>query len=250
MKITYKYLFYVLLIFIPLLVVPSLLEDKKEMLPAENNDLGSNKIELLKHFKKLDNLNLDFPYSSYLKSNNFKEFKSLKHDLNDLDSVFKDKAVVQQFIFTVLTDSLFMKNYNNREVNLDSLNVTLQWAEKFKYYGEADSDNQILFQAIHSYWLSKISNILTKYSEDNDSKKFNFQFRYLVAKCNEKRFNVSVKVSSLEKFVQNILENKWAHLFEASWNQSSLFQKIAIFLLFVLTGYAYFKLFKFYFDKK
>lgn len=248
---SYKYLFYILLVSNMLFIFSGLLEDKQQMLPAGNNYLDNNKIDLVNQFKKHDNLKTDFPYSIYLKSNNFQDAINLQHDIKILDSLFIDKSLVQQFIYTILTDSLYQRNYKNQvETNLDSLNTTLQWAEKFKYYGELDKENQILFQAIHTFWLSKISNILAEYSENDDSRKFNFQYRYLVAKCNEKRFNVSVKVSSVEKFIENLLENRWAHLFEASWHQSSMLQKIVIFLLFVTTIFAYFILLKFSFEKK
>ena len=87
--------------------------------------------------------------------------------------------------------------------------------------------------------VSKISKNLSEYSENNVNAKFNFEYRYLTAKCNEKRYNVSVKVSPLEKVIQNILGNSWAHLFEASWNQASVLQKIIVAVLLLATCFCY-----------
>jgi len=243
----YKYLFLIIIVvnvILAGLIVPQLINDKQVMLPAENNNSAGKTID----FKfttvgiNKDSYKTQFPYSLYLNSSNYQEVKTLQKDLVALDSLIQDKWIVREFILNVLTDSLNNRIFKvSAKANLDSLNSILQWAEKFKYYGEADPiyENQILFNSIHSYWLEKISKHLSEYSEKNENAKFNFQFRYLTAKCNEKRYNVSVKVSSVEKVIQNVLENKWAHLFEASWNQASLNQKILIFMLLFITLVSY-----------
>jgi len=243
----YKYLFLIIIVvnvILAGLIVPQLINDKQVMLPAENN----NSDGIIIDFKfTSDGINKDsyktqFPYSLYLNSNNYQEVKTLQKDLVALDSLIQDKWIVREFIKNVLTDSLNNRIFKvSAKTNLDSINSILQWAEKFKYYGEADPiyENQVLFKAINSYWLKKISNHLSEYSEKNENAKFDFQFRYLTAKCNEKRSNVSVNVSPLEKVIQDALGNKWAHLFEASWNQASLNQKIIIFILLSITLVSY-----------
>ena len=243
----YKYLFITILVINGILagiIVPKLIRDKQVMLPAEINNLDKNLIDLKFNSNQVtkDSLKIIFPYSSYFKSNNYQEAKSIQKDLIFLDSIIKDKYFVRKFMSKVLTDSLNNQIYKiNVNSNLDTLNLILQWTEKFKNYGESDPspENQILFKTINSYWSKKISKTLGQYSEINVNAKYNFHFRYLTAKCNEKRFNVSVKVTSIDKLIQNVLENRWAHLFEATWNQSTVFQKIIIFIFFAITTVSY-----------
>ena len=257
MKVNYKISFFILLailVSIIGLIVPSVLDDQQVLLPAAKNG-QLNKFDLRSNLSGVnkESLTAKFPYSTYLKSNNYQDAASIQKDLKILDSLVVDKMLVRGLISTVITDSLFNQNFSTSEnSNLDSLNYRLQWAEKFKYYGESDpsSENQLLFQSIYDYWLSKISKNLTEYSNTNEKAKFNFQYRYLTAKCNEKRYNVSIKVSSLEKVIQNILGNKWAHLFEASWNQASLLQKIVIAILLIATSICYLITIKSFLRKK
>lgn len=247
MKINFKYSFIILLLInLSLLayLIPYILTDKQILLPAQKYDRPSNIFNLKSTLIGInkDSLSILFPYNSYLESSNFQDAKSIQKDLLFLDSLVGDKMEVRGIISVALTDSLYKHSFSSADnSNLDSLNYKLQWAEKFKFYGDADtmSENQLLFQSIYDFWLGKISKNLSEYSENNTKAKFNFQFRYLTAKCNEKRYNVSVKVSSVEKVIQNILGNNWAHLFEASWNQASLLQKIIIAILIVATLICY-----------
>jgi len=243
MKFNYKVAFFILLALLVTLiglVAPSVVDDKPVLLPTEKPSSNENGYDLHSAIKGVnkDSITSQFPYEEYLKSVNYQEAKSIQKDLLILDSLVGDKMVVRGLISAVLTDSLYNRNFSKVDnANLDSLNYRLQWAEKFKFYGEADplSENQLLFQSIYDFWLSKISKKLSEYSENNEKAKFNFQYRYLTAKCNEKRYNVSVKVSSLEKVIQNTLGSNWAHLFEASWNQASVLQKIIVAFLFLTT---------------
>ena len=247
MKFNYKVSFFILLTLLVILiglVAPSLVDDKPVLLPTEKSSSNENSYDLLAAIKGVnkDSITSLFPYEDYLKSVNYQEAKTIQKDLVILDSLVGDKMVVRGLISSVLTDSLYNRNFSKADnVNLDSLNYRLQWAEKFKFYSEADpsSENQLLFQSIYDFWLNKISRILSEYSENNVNAKFNFEFRYLTAKCNEKRYNVSVKVSPLEKVIQNILGNSWAHLFEASWNQASVLQKIIVAVLLLATCFCY-----------
>jgi hypothetical protein len=247
MKFNYKLAFFLLstcLVILLGLVLPSLIDDKQELLPAEKNNFVENRFDFHDALKGVssNSAKSTFPYTQYIKSTNYHDAKNIQSDLKILDSLLGDKMLVREIVSIALTDSLYYRDFSTIEkLNLDSLNYTLQWAEKFKHYGEADasSENQLLFQSIYDFWMSKIAKNLSEYSEYNSGAKFNFQFRYLTAKCNEKRYNVSVKVTSLEKVIQNLLGNKWAHLFEASWNQASLLQKVICGFMIVFTIVTY-----------
>jgi hypothetical protein len=247
MKVNYKFLFFVLFISNTVLVgllLPTVLDDKTVLLPTERDELVGRNLNFHQdlHGIAKDSIKVYFPYTRYLNSYNYLNVKSIISDLNQLDSLVGDKMMVREMISAVLTDSLNQRNKWLMKTNLDSLNYRLQWAEKFKNYAETDPsyENQLLFQSIYDYWLSKIAGNLSEYSSNNDNAKFNFQFRYLTAKCNEKRYNVPVKVSALDKVIQNLLGNKWIHLFEASWNQASIVQKVILGILILFTLFTYF----------
>lgn len=255
MKFNFKYSFFLLLLInlsFATLVLRGILFDKPQFLPAEKNSQFEENFDLQSSIIgiKKDSLLSQFPYSKYLKSNNYEQYKSIIKDIACLDSAYENKNLIRENLFyLVLSDSLYNRHFpSNRTVNLDSLNYTLQWAEKFKFYGESDPqiENKLLFKALYGYWLEKISQTLSEYSKSNEKAKFDFQFRYLAAKCIEKRYNVSVEVSPIEKVIQYSLNYKWAHLFEASWNQASLIQKIVIALFLIANLFCYVITFKYF----
>lgn len=260
MKFNFKYLFFLLLLInlaLVALILPNILVDNEKSLPTERDDqYDERNFDLHSSINGInkDSILSQFPYSKYLKSNNFQDYNKINKDLACLDSLFEDKMFIRiQLIEKVLTDSLFHRKFpSNQKINLDSLNYALQWAEKFKYYSESDpqKENQELFYDVYVYWLGVISQNLNEYSKINESERFNFQFRYLEAKCNEKKYNVAVKVSSLEKVIDYILDKKWTHLYIESWNQSTWLQKLVIAIYLAINLFCYFLAFKYLTNKK
>jgi hypothetical protein len=116
----------------------------------------------------------------------------------------------------------------------------MQWAEKFQYYAEVDNQNKILFKVVYDYWLNFISDKLTNYSKENSDIKCEFKFKFLVAKCSERKYNIGVKVTSTEKVIDNLVRSKWGHLFDASWNQATLLQKIILLLFVIIFFYGFY----------
>lgn len=179
-----------------------------------------------------------FPYEEYLTPSNIQNITCIKSSLIILDSITKDPTISQQILFATLTDSLAQKNYLiYNTYKPDSLIRLMQWVEKFQYYAEIDEKNKLLFRAIYDYWLTFISDKLTNYVKENPAIKFEFKFKFLVAKCSERRYNIGVKVTSTEKVIDNIIRSKWGHLFDASWNQASILQKTLFALLLIIFLY-------------
>ncbi len=249
MKFNFKYSFFLLLLIngaFVAFVLSEILVDNEQSLPTErdyqfedrNFDLHSSISGINK-----DLILSQFPYSKYLKSNNFQDHNKINKDLSCLDSLYADKMFTRiQLLEPILTDSLYNQRFpSNQILNLDSLNFALQWAEKFKYYSESDpqKESREFFTDVYDWWLQKISKNLSEYSNNHQSERFNFQYRYLEAKCNEKKYNVSVKVTPIEKVIDSLLDKKWVHLFTESWNQSSLVQKIVIELYLIINLICY-----------
>jgi len=184
----------------------------------------------------LNNKNIiaQFPYTDYLEHSNFNNIECLKKDLTDLDSVIKDPMLSQQILATTLTDSLKKKNNNiYNTYQPDSLIRLMQWVERFKYYAEIDKPNQILFNVIHTQWMQFISDKLALFAKENPTLKYEVKFKFLLAKCREAKFAPPIKVTATEKVIDNLVRSQWGHLFDASWNQASLLQKILLSLLVI-----------------
>jgi hypothetical protein len=260
MKFNFKYSFFLLLIInvvLAGLILPNLLVDNDQSLPTVRDDqFDERNFDIHSSINGInkDSILSQFPYSKYLKSNNFQDYNKINKDLACLDSIFNDKRFVrEQFLGNILTERLHnLKFPIGQPRNLDSLNYALQWAEKFKFYAESDPqiENQTFFKVVFDYWFREISRDLTEYSHVNESNRYNFQFRYLEAKCNENKYNVSVKVSSLEKVIDNFLDKKWTHLYIESWNQSTFLQKLIIAIYLVINFFCYVLTIKYLTKKK
>ena len=114
----------------------------------------------------------------------------------------------------------------------DSLLALIQWAEQFQYYAAFDPADQIFYQSVFGYWLNIVATSLTTASEQTPRIRHDFKFKYLMTRCKEKNYTIGVKVTSFDKFIENILYGNYGHLVHSTWNQSSWVLK----LLFLLVG--------------
>lgn len=190
---------------------------------------------------KMHNADLinQFPYDLYLDSADYWNINDIKKDISCLDQHF-DSSQNRVTISTALTNKLVprLRNYFD-SYKPDSLIVLLQWAEKFKSYAELEPINQLLYESIYDFWMDTLSNRITFFSNEKPSRKFDFKFRYLRTRCVEQRVSPSEKTSSEEKVFDNFIYSRWGHLFNASWNQTSLTQKVIFFLFIGLTICSY-----------
>jgi hypothetical protein len=186
-----------------------------------------------------------FPYKAYLDSANICDIISVKKDLNTLDSLYKDLNISRRTLSNTLTLELYKRSEDKlKKYDPDYLLSMLQWSEKFKAYAQVEPENYDLFISVYDYWFTQISDKLVDYSKIDNSCKYEFKYKYLVARCNEKKHSVGLEVTKTEKFLQNLIDNKWDHLMNASWTQSSKLQKILFFAIIIFTLYAYYLLFK------
>jgi len=200
---------------------------------------------------KTDSLFFEFPYQKYNDSCNFWNVQSVKNDLNCLDSKFSfDSSMNRQVLSEALTSKLekrvvaYFSGYQP-----DSLIVIIQWAEKYRNYAELEPQNELFYKSIYDYWMGKVASTVTAYASEIPSRKYNFKFKYLLNRCVEQRYSPGTKVTSGEKAFNNLIYNNWGHLINASWNQTSVLQKIVFFTFFVFTLIGYLLLGKLFFRK-
>ena len=99
--------------------------------------------------------------------------------------------------------------------------------------------NKMLYFNVSDYWFQFIVKKMSEISVVKPEIKYDFKFRFLQGKLAEKSYFFSTKVTSIEKVVYNLTSNGWAHLFQASWNQTNYFQKIVFLLVLLFTILSY-----------
>jgi hypothetical protein len=194
---------------------------------------------------------ITFPYKLYLDSANLCNINAIRNDLAAMDSVNDNQRSNRITLSHALTKGraeLINKKYT--EFQPDSLLILMQWAEQFDYYAQFDADNDVFYRSVYTYWFNFVTSKLEEYSKENPSLKYDFRFKYLANRCKEKKFNAALEVPSTEKVWENLLYNKWGHLWEASWNQSSWLQKIAVMLILSCTFFGFLSFAKLLFRAK
>ena len=182
-------------------------------------------------FKNIVDTNFEekFPYQAYYLKERYNCLPTVKFDLNFLEKKYTTLQI-QKFMYHLYTDSLsaFLHDKFN-QYKPDEYIKLFQWAEGFKYISIYDESKQNFYSSVSLYWMTYISHKLRDFSQEDNSLKYSFKFRYLRARCEEQGFAPPIQVSRVEKFVDNLLSNKYFHLFYSSWNQAS---KIEIFIFF------------------
>jgi hypothetical protein len=182
-----------------------------------------------------------FPYKIFLEERKNASIHIIRWDKLLLDRKYPNRSNENNRLLSkAYTDSLFENEKSAFSAyNPDYLINLLQWTESFRYAALIDEENEILYASIFDFWLNKITSNLVSYSTENVSIKYDFKYRYLESKCTEYGFTFGTKVSSLEKVIYNIVDSNWMHLFDASWNQSSILQKIIFLLILIITCFGY-----------
>jgi hypothetical protein len=192
------------------------------------------------------NLIEQFPYDAYLRSRRYEDPTALRNDLISLDNRYPENIANlnnARAMYLAMTDTLFNRRKADYEqYNPDLYIQVIQWVESFKDMARYDPQREMLFGPVSDYWLQKISAPVSKHSEKSMGAKFDFKYRYIKTKLMEMGYTFSVKVSSIDKFVFNLTNKHWAHLIDATWNQTSILTKLLFFivLFFGLTSCVYY----------
>lgn len=176
-----------------------------------------------------------FDNAQYLDAADARSVASVKKHLAAMDSINSDSNFNRRALSNALTQELLQRKDNTKKsYQPDSLLAIIQWAEQFRYFAAFDSTNQLLYLSIYGFWLDYVSGKLASFSKEKPSLRHDFKFRYLITRCRENNYHIPVKVTSFEKFIDNILYSNWGHLFHATWNQSKWWLKLFFLILFVL----------------
>lgn len=248
----YKIFFWVFLIwnviFIFILLYFVFVSNQNDNIPVNpilSNIPAQDTFDFKNYLTSADSENVanKFPYKAYLKTERYKDPAALKNDLDGLDMIFpmnKESGDNLSAMFNAITDTLFLnKKEKLTQYQPDDLIKILQWGEALKYGAVYDSNNKLFFNAVSDYWLNLLSQKLNEFSKKTPDLKYAYKFRYMKSRLEEGSYIIASVVTPLEKIGLNINQNKWGHLFQASWNQTSSIQKIGFIIFILLTAFCY-----------
>lgn len=239
-RIIYRIVFFLFIlenIFLFLLLIKVDLSDNMPQEIDENDSAGFNLcFYLKKNTIPPGKLEDNFPYEAYLNSVSFPSVEEIKSNLKCLDMFFKDSSMNRQVLSYALTDKLVART-KLKTYSPDSLLKIVQWAEKFQNYAKLDVDNNtdILYSTIYDSWMNFVSADLMENSKKKPSLKYDFEYKYLLSRCNEKQYSIPVKVTSFEKAILMLIYSDWGHLINASWHQSTWKLKALVFAFAIIT---------------
>lgn len=222
-------------------------------IPSEKECPPGNVPSILRFIQKADaaDMAVSFPYDSFLDSTSFCSIRSIQNDLKIIDSCFKENPNSGKEIYIrALTEKLEERiGPSFTQYNPDSLIALIHWVGKFDVYKDLDDQNGRIYKIIFRHWMNFISNRLGKYYEDDSAIKYDFKFRYLTAICQSKKYAPPLGDSKTEKVVTNLIDSKWAYMFNRFWNGTGLKFKLLASLGLLLTLYGFFCIFKTHFKK-
>jgi hypothetical protein len=181
----------VILVFVVFVVVR--VDNSKDIPPVSTAVTTSQAdISLLLKAVQPDQLQKQFPFNEYLKTGNYAHPVLLKKDLFILDSLYPaDPMSNQALLSAALTDSLYeRKKHLFSGYQPDSLIQLMQWVEPYTHFAVFDKNAELLYLSVYDYWINKISNYLTQYSQQNSKVKYDYKFSYIFSRFAEKKYHI------------------------------------------------------------
>lgn len=185
---------------------------------------------------------IKFPVNHYLNYSNYKDIDKLSFDLDVVDSTFEAPILITESLFySILADSLmasFKSEFSSYKPNF--LLSRLNWAREYLIYSEVYPARRVLFKAIYSSWMDKISNSLSVYLENNPNLKHQFSFKYLHTQCSLANYQIPLGLSKSEKIVDNLVQGKYKYIWDRFWFSTGWLPKIIVFFFLCATSLCYY----------
>lgn len=176
------------------------------------------------------NILSNFDYQLYLERGNYCDFNSLEKDIKIIDSIYKDfYNVTLPLFYAALSDSMI--KYEQTELdnyNPDYLIDKLGWLERFNYYAECSPTNKYLYGGIDEKWKQNILAQLETYLKRNKKLKYASKFKTIVSICKLHGKILPIKLNSLEKTSDYLVEGRYTYIWKRFWENTGVFIKIIL----------------------
>jgi hypothetical protein len=161
----------------------------------------------------------NFPYKDYIKSRDLNNQKILNNDLVILKGKTKSDFESNSILVTTLTEKLYSEIWST---DLDTINQIMVWVDQLNFKESGIED------PINLYWYNHFSKHLSNLAKQKTNSKYEFKYRYLAQRCNEKLVLVNAGNSNFEKVILNLIDQNWTYLFNRFWFSSTVLFKIIL----------------------
>lgn len=190
---------------------------------------------------KLENGVLKLPEKKYVEHVNYCSYIWLDKDLSYLKDSLGLGEEVEEPYFDLLT-KVKLTQHEIDSINLDPQRVmnAVLLGERAIIYANNSKNNRLFFKALGRFWLNTVSERLTALSVNNPSVKYDENYKILVDRCRQNKFDVDLNYTSSEKFINYLVDKKYAYIINRVWIGTSPFFKIFLILASIITAYAYY----------
>lgn len=177
---------------------------------------------------------------------NYCSFSRINRDLDYLiDSLhFDEDKVTEDFFDLVTKEKVKFLNFDSTKYNPKLLMDFLVFGERAQIYSQFESKNAFFFRAMSRFYLNTVANTLSNLSFINPDLKHDDQFRLLVSRSKQNKYNVDVKVTSSEKVAYYLKKGKYSYIFNRFWIGTRWYHKFFMFLFLGILCYSFFLFFQ------
>lgn len=184
-------------------------------------DLADKNFDFNSSFKTISpsNINSKFPYHTYIDSASWWNFNTISATFSVLDSIqLVDHALSEIVLRTCLIDTLLK---NDRNHNLDSLELLLTYSEKYFSYAEAHPKLAGFFGQVADSWCIYVANQLAEMAKTDKSIKHSFKFKYVAQRSRCLMYPPDISQDKLEKLERDFSEGSYLHILKRYWYGTS-----------------------------
>lgn len=174
-----------------------------------------------------------FPYHLIAQTIPLTDYRKQKALLDHLkEASAPDNERFMSNMFVALSDSL-LAVYQER-LNFEDLNTLLSLTNDVKglhYYAAADTNYQIVYDALFHYWMQFINQKLESVADKNYWSKYSFEYKYIYTVSEQYYYNPSIGLGNAEKVLDNFADNKYGYLFNRLLLRTSILQKTGLLIV-------------------
>ena len=141
-------------------------------------------------------------------------------------------------IYKLIIDSIYAPKLLNFDSTLQfkpsRINELINQGDNFKYASTFFRNDSIYLKTIADLYFKNAVNQLVYYQNKNAQLTRNFNFQYLRQRSSEVQADGDKRESSMDKFMNTLLEEDYFHLINTTWNKSSFILKCLIFSIIIL----------------
>lgn len=179
---------------------------------------------------------------SNINRNYFLENVGIKNPLgliNTVSCVLRQKNDKDTYnIYKLIIDSIYAPKLLNFDSTLQfkpsRINELINQGDNFKYASTFFIKDSIYLKTIADLYFKNAVNQLVYYQNKNAQLTRNFNFQYLRQRSSEVQADGDKRESSMDKFINTLLEEDYFHLINTTWNKSSFILKCLIFSIIIL----------------